>query len=125
MWLIKLFSRISVNPLLAGGFFYHNSLNQSISYSWVPGYFLLLVCFTEIPVFNANSVDPDQMPHSVASDLGPHCFVNYSFVVDDLVFYILFNMITSYQDDERRCAMKCLTVMRGIPPLVGFNPGTL
>ena len=21
----------------------------------------------------ANSVDPDQMPHSAASDLGPHC----------------------------------------------------
>ena len=27
----------------------------------------------EIPVFNANSVDPDQTPHSAASDLGPHC----------------------------------------------------
>ena len=27
-------------------------------------------CFTEIPVFNANSVDPDQMLHSVMSDLG-------------------------------------------------------
>ena len=30
-------------------------------------------CFIEIPVANANSVDPDQMPHSVASDLGLHC----------------------------------------------------
>ena len=27
----------------------------------------------DIPVFTANSVDPDQMPHSVASDLGLHC----------------------------------------------------
>ena len=27
----------------------------------------------EIPVLNVNSVDPDQMPHSVASDLGLHC----------------------------------------------------
>ena len=27
----------------------------------------------EIAVFNANSVDPDQMPHFVASDLGLHC----------------------------------------------------
>ena len=26
-----------------------------------------------MPVVNANSVDPDQMPHSVASDLGLHC----------------------------------------------------
>ena len=28
--------------------------------------------FYEIPVFNANSVDPDQMQLSVASDLGLH-----------------------------------------------------
>ena len=27
----------------------------------------------EIHVFNANSVDPNQMPHSVVSDLGLHC----------------------------------------------------
>ena len=35
--------------------------------------FLLFLCFIEIPVINANSVDPDQMPHSMASDLGLHC----------------------------------------------------
>ena len=29
--------------------------------------------FIEVPVVNTNSVDPDQMPHSVASDLGLHC----------------------------------------------------
>ena len=29
-------------------------------------------CFIEIPVFNANSVDPDQMLHFVASDLSLH-----------------------------------------------------
>ena len=29
----------------------------------------LLSFITEIPVLHANSVDPDQMPHSVASDL--------------------------------------------------------
>ena len=28
----------------------------------------------EISVFNANSVDPDKMPHSVVSDLGLYCF---------------------------------------------------
>ena len=27
----------------------------------------------EIPVLNANSVDPDQTPHFAASDLGLHC----------------------------------------------------
>ena len=33
--------------------------------------FLLFPCFVEIPVFNANSVDPDQT--SVVSDLGLYC----------------------------------------------------
>ena len=35
------------------------------------GLILLLLCFIKIPV-NANSVGPDQMLHSVASDLGLH-----------------------------------------------------
>ena len=59
------------NPFTSSGLFYHNALNQSISNSRVSGKFLLL-CFIEIPVFNVNSVDPDQMPHSVTSDLGLH-----------------------------------------------------
>ena len=37
------------------------------------GYLLLLLHFIEIHECNANSVDPDQMLHSVASDLGLHC----------------------------------------------------
>ena len=38
------------------------------------GQFLILPCFIEIPVFNANSADPDQTLH-VASDhdLGLQC----------------------------------------------------
>ena len=39
----------------------------------VSGYVLSLPCLSEIPVFNAKSVDPDQMPHSVASDLDLLC----------------------------------------------------
>ena len=39
----------------------------------VSGWFVLLPCFTEIPVLYANSVDPDQTPRSAASDLGLHC----------------------------------------------------
>ena len=39
----------------------------------VSGLFLLLPWFTEIPVFYANSADPDQTPHNAASDLGLHC----------------------------------------------------
>ena len=33
-------------------------------------------CFIEIPALYANSVGPDQMPRSVASYLGLHCFAN-------------------------------------------------
>ena len=60
---------------MSSGLFYHNSLDQSISNCWVSGVlgFFLLLCFIEIPVFNANSVDPDQRTYSVASDLGLHC----------------------------------------------------
>ena len=36
------------------------------------GLFLLLSYFTEISELNANSVNPDQTPRSVASDLGLH-----------------------------------------------------
>ena len=35
----------------------------------------------EIPVFNANSVDPDQTPHAVASDMGLH-YLPASFLWD-------------------------------------------
>ena len=34
---------------------------------------LLLPCVIRIPVFNANSVNPDQTPQNAASDLGLHC----------------------------------------------------
>ena len=34
---------------------------------------LLSSCFVEISELNANSVDTDQRPHSMASDLGLHC----------------------------------------------------
>ena len=37
--------------------------------------FLLIPCFIEIHVFNANIVDPDQGPHSAVSDLGLRCFL--------------------------------------------------
>ena len=37
------------------------------------GQFLLFPYFIESPVFNANTVVPDQMLHSAASDLGLCC----------------------------------------------------
>ena len=39
----------------------------------VSDYFVILPCLKQIPVFNANSVDPDQTPHSAASDPGLYC----------------------------------------------------
>ena len=58
---------------MPSGLFYINSLDRSISMRRTSGYFLLFPCFIENPVFNANGVDPDQTPHSAASDLGLHC----------------------------------------------------
>ena len=49
-----------------------NSLDQSIFNSRRLDSSYYLLCFIEILVLNANIVDPDQMPHSAASDLGPH-----------------------------------------------------
>ena len=53
-------------------------MDSSISSFWtsrflldgMSGYFTM---FIEKSVFNANSEDPDQMPHSVASDPGLYC----------------------------------------------------
>ena len=54
--------------------FYLNSLDQSISsLRGVSGQFLLLPYSIEMPVINANSIDPDQTPRTAASGLGLHC----------------------------------------------------
>ena len=60
---------------MPNGLFHLNSSDQSISN--IRGIWLVFIipCFIESPVFNAKSVDPDQMPHSVASDLGLHCLL--------------------------------------------------
>ena len=43
---------------------------------------LIITMFSiEVPIFNANNVDTDQMPRSVASVLGLHCFLNVLFYV--------------------------------------------
>ena len=58
---------------MPSGLFYLDSLDQSIDSLRVSGQFVLLPCFTEMPVVNANSVDPDQPPHSAASAPSLHC----------------------------------------------------
>ena len=68
---------LSINPFLSSGLlFYYASLNKSISNSRMSGF--LLLYFIEIHVANANRVDLDQTPRSVASaasDLGFQCLL--------------------------------------------------
>ena len=62
-----------LNPFMPSGLFYLIYLDASIPNRRGDWIILLLLCFIESPVFNANSVDPDQTPRSAASDLGLHC----------------------------------------------------
>ena len=59
----------SLNPFMPSRFFYFNSLDKYISYIRIVWIVLPLSCFIEISELNSNSVDPDQTPRSVASDL--------------------------------------------------------
>ena len=62
------------NPFMPSELFYLNSLDRFLScLRGVWSFFLLLPCFIEMPLVNANSIDPDQTPRSAASDLGLHC----------------------------------------------------
>ena len=58
---------------MPSGLFLFNSLDRSISHRRDICCFLLLLCFIEVPVHNANNVDTDQTPRSAASDVGLHC----------------------------------------------------
>ena len=49
---------------MPSGLFYLQSLDRSIPIKGASNWFLLLPCFIEIPVFHANSIDPDQTPPS-------------------------------------------------------------
>ena len=58
---------------MPSGFSYFNFLDRSNSSrrgAWVVK---IITIFYKISVLNANSVDPDQMPRTVASDLSLHC----------------------------------------------------
>ena len=47
------------------------TLHRSLSNGRVSGKFIIIMF--EVPKFSANSVDPDQTPHSVALDLALYC----------------------------------------------------
>ena len=67
-----MFSPPYINPYLPSGLFHPCQLDKSISK------FRAVWCTFSIFILNrislqANSVDPDQTPHSVAFDQGLHC----------------------------------------------------
>ena len=63
-----------LNPFMPNGFFHTSQWDQSISVTWVVGWYFSFL-------FNSNRIfykqtalgDPDQTPHSAASNLGMHC----------------------------------------------------
>ena len=61
-----------INPFMPGGFFCFNSLDRFIFNIRGVCLFFVFSCFVEISALNANRIDPDQTPHSAASDLGLH-----------------------------------------------------
>ena len=69
---------------MSSGPFYLKFLDRSISYMRGVCLVLILPCLTEIPVRNANSVDPDQTPHSAASDLGLQCLSFHFYGTPDI-----------------------------------------
>ena len=64
---------LSSNPLYAGGRFHCYMLDESICHFWDVGSFCRFYSFFLWKILLANNVGPDQTPHYVASDLGPHC----------------------------------------------------
>ena len=80
---------------------HHNSLPY-LSYNYlsnscptVKSIYYSLMCL-KVAGCVANSVDPDQMPHSVASDLGLHCLPGLSVCILQ-VNMVLINLSQSYQ----------------------------
>ena len=76
------------------GFFYFNSLDKFIFYMRGVCLVFILSCFVEISELNANGVDPDQMPHSAASDLGLHC-LPVSLLWDTSLIWVKAQIITN------------------------------
>ena len=71
------------------------------------GSFFVLPCFIEISVFNANSVDPDQTPHSAASRMRRliwvytvcHCPLYGMLGINGLNYVLLYNTKKSFHSN--------------------------
>ena len=62
-----------ISPLYTGGFFHCFMLDESICHFRSIRSILSLLFHFYWKLLLANTVDPDQMPHYVASELGLHC----------------------------------------------------
>ena len=67
------------NPLYTGGHFHCYMLDKSICHFRGVGLFCRFHSIFRCKILLANSVDPAQMPHIVASDLALHCLPKYPF----------------------------------------------
>ena len=88
MELYKLY-HTCLNLFMPNGLHYLHSLGQSISKTRGICLIFLLPCFIDIPVFDANSLDPDEMPHSAVSDLGLHCLPMSLSIIKKKTFYLI------------------------------------
>ena len=88
-----------LNPFMPSGILYLNPLDRSISY--IKGIWLvfIIIIFVEISEFNANSVDPDQTPRSVASDLGLH-YLLMSLLLDARLKLVKVKLYTFRRDNS-------------------------
>ena len=75
--------------------------------------FLRLSLVKEIPVLNANSADPDQMPNSVASDLGLHC-LQWSHLWDARLKWVNKSaMIHTINEIENNISIRSIFILYG------------
>ena len=70
---IRKFSDTFLNPLYTGRLFHCYMLDESSFHFGDVRSILSLISYILWKILLANNVDPDQMPHYVASDLGLHC----------------------------------------------------
>ena len=110
------------------------------------GQFLLLPCFYEIPVINANRVDPDQTPRSAASDLGLHYLLTsllwdakhkwIKYILQDLEYFVSRKKETKRSKailylcgDDSKCGIYgvliCFSSLHNTRPLTSSEQTTL
>ena len=89
----------NLNPLYTGGLFHCYMLDESICP--FRGVWSILSLFSMFlwKILLANTVDPDQMPHYVASDLGLQCLPM------TLLWFPVKNGL--YETSDEYCAAKC------------------